>query len=59
MTLVVTFVLTFGCDFWLELGIGIGDQNWGSKLGIGFGNRYWGLGLGIGMGVRLGIWIGN
>ena len=25
--------MTFGCDFWLELGIGIGDQNWGFGLG--------------------------
>ena len=34
--------MTFGCDFWLELGIG----NWG--LGIGIGNWNWGMELGIG-----------
>ena len=26
--------MTFGCDFWFELGIGIKDRNWG----LGFGN---------------------
>ena len=34
--------MTFGCDFWLELGIGIGDWDWGLEIG----DRNWGLGLG-------------
>ena len=46
MTLVVTVVVTFGCDVWLE-------------LGIGFGNCDGELGWGIGMGVRFGIGIGD
>ena len=45
MTLVVTFVVTFGCDFLLELGIGIGDWGlgwvWDRGLGFGIGIKDW------------------
>ena len=44
----MTLVVTFGCNFWVELGTGIGDRDCRSELGIRFGN--WGLGLGIRIG---------
>ena len=63
--------MTFGCDFWLELGIAIGNWYIGMELGIGIGigDWNWGLGLGIGIGdwdrrlglgirdCELGLWI--
>ena len=47
----MTFSCDFGCNFWLEMGIGIRD--WGLELGIGdwgFGIGDWELELGIGVG---------
>ena len=49
--------MTFGCDFWLELGIGIGDRNWGLGLGNMIGHwdggeiGDWDLKLGLGIGI--------
>ena len=52
MTFAVTLVVTFGCYFWLELGIGMGDLDRGN----GIGDWNWGLGLGIGdWGLRIEI----
>ena len=54
MTFVVTFVVTFGCDFWFKLGIGIGDWDgggigdWGLEIGKGIGIGDWDWVLGIG-----------
>ena len=48
MILVVMFVVTFGCDFWMLLLVGIGDWVSGLGLGIGIGDWDWGIGLGIG-----------
>ena len=45
---VVTFAVKLGCDFWLELGIGIGDKDWGLGMEIGIGD--WESGFGIGNG---------
>ena len=57
--------MTFGSDFWLEMGIGdwdgggigedlgIGNWDWGLGLGIGIGDLDWGWGLGI----RIGDWL--
>ena len=39
--------MTFGCDFWLEMGIGIEDWNWGMELVIGIGDWDWGIGIGV------------
>ena len=50
-------VVTFGCKFWLELGIWIRDWNWGLGLGNGIGDwdgggiGDWGLGIGKGIGI--------
>ena len=46
--------MTFGCNFWLEMGI----WDWGLELGIGIGD--WDLGLGCGIwdlnwGLRFGV----
>ena len=38
--------MNFGCDYWLELLVVIGD--WGPGLGIGIGD--WDLGMGLGIG---------
>ena len=35
--------MTFGCDFWFELGIEIGDLGLGSRIR----DWYWGFGIGI------------
>ena len=52
--------MTFGCEFWLELGFGIGDWDGGLELGIGIGDwdgiGDWGLELGIGCDFGCDFW---
>ena len=54
--------MTFGCDFWLELAIGIRDWDYGLRLGIGMGVRLeignwdWGFGLRIGVTFGCDFW---
>ena len=49
--------MTFGCNFWFEIGIVIGD--WGLELGVGIRDWDWGLGWGWDWGLGLEIGIGD
>ena len=47
------FVVTFGCGIGMEVGLGIGNWDWGLGIGDwdwGFGIRNGGLGSGFGIG---------
>ena len=48
--------MTFGCDFWLELVIGIGDWDLRSELGIRIWE--WDCGVDFGMGEGLSVTFG-